>query len=150
MYDQRGRREDGFGGQSNGRNRGGLRHEVQDVGNFGDPHEVGISEWVESPGRQTAGLDLKRAPASREGHPHLSGSWAASQGRESRDEASGPLRRGPEVDPASRVQRGCWRAVSPREDSPRQCRDGRGDEQSREVLWTALGDFEGRGPRRAL
>lgn len=62
LDDQRGRREDGFGGQSSGRNRGGLRHEVQDVGNFGDPLEVGISEWVESPGRQTAGLDGERAP----------------------------------------------------------------------------------------
>lgn len=36
LDDQRGRREDGFWGRGSGRNRGGLQHQVQDVGNFGD------------------------------------------------------------------------------------------------------------------
>lgn len=61
LDDQRGRREDGFWGRGSERNRGGLQREVQDVGNFRDPHEVWVSEWVESPGRQTGGLDGERA-----------------------------------------------------------------------------------------
>lgn len=48
-------------GRGSERNRGGLQREVQDVGNFGDPHEVWISEWVESPGRQTGELDRESA-----------------------------------------------------------------------------------------
>lgn len=48
-------------GRGSERNRGGLQREVQDVGNFRDPHEVWVSEWVKSPGRQNGGLDGESA-----------------------------------------------------------------------------------------
>lgn len=120
-----------LGGKGSGRDRGGLRHEVQDVGNFGDPHEVWISEWVGSPGRQDCRARRRESPASREEHPIFPGpGLPAKAGRPGTRPADRYGEAPRWTRPASRVQRGCRRAVSPREDSPRQCRDGRGDEQS--------------------
>lgn len=71
-----------FGGRGSEGNRGGLlQREVQDVGNFRDPHEVWVSEWVEKPWETHWRAGRRKRPASREEHPIFPGPGLAAKAR---------------------------------------------------------------------